>query len=84
MRRGRNKQGVDNMILGRDLRAAREAKGISLGRISQRIGRDKGHLSRVEREVGDREVTPALVRDYERALGSPVVPAIRMSPTTVR
>jgi tetratricopeptide (TPR) repeat protein len=32
------------------------------------IGRDKGHLSRVETGRG-RAVTPALVRDYERALG---------------
>ena len=57
------------MVTGHDLRAAREAKRVSLGKLADRIGRDKGHLSRVERGVDDREVTPALVRDYERALG---------------
>ena len=57
------------MTSGPDLRAAREELGVSLGNLAEQIGRDKGHLSRVERAVDDREVTPALVRDYERALG---------------
>lgn len=55
------------MVTGRDLRAARTAAGIGLDRLAGQIGRHKSHLSRVER--GDREVTPALLRDYERALG---------------
>lgn len=54
------------MTAGRDLRAAREDCGVGLGALAQLIGRDKGHLSRVER--GDREATPALIADYERAL----------------
>jgi len=56
-------------VKGRDLRAAREDAGVGLGWLAARIGRSKGHLSKVEREIEDREVTPALVRDYERALG---------------
>jgi len=63
------------MIRGRDLRAARQATRVSLGKLAQRIGRDKGHLSRVERELDAREVTPALVRDYERVLGITIIPA---------
>jgi transcriptional regulator with XRE-family HTH domain len=57
------------VITGQDLRAAREARGVGLGKLAERIGRSKGHLSKVERGVDDRGVTPALIRDYERALG---------------
>ncbi|MDG4833976.1 helix-turn-helix transcriptional regulator [Solwaraspora sp. WMMD1047] len=57
------------MITGQDLRAARESRGVGLGKLADMIGRDKGHLSRVERNVDSRDVTPALVRDYEQALG---------------
>lgn len=56
------------MVRGDDLRAARLSRGFTLGQFARMIGRDKGHLSRVETGRG-REVTPALVRDYERALG---------------
>jgi transcriptional regulator with XRE-family HTH domain len=62
---------------GRDLRSAREAKRVGLGRLAELTGRDKGHLSRVER--GEREVTPALVRDYERVLSIDVFPASDLS-----
>ena len=57
------------MITGRDLRRARESRGVGLRDLAKSIGKDKGHLSRVERGVEDREVTPALIRDYERVLG---------------
>jgi transcriptional regulator with XRE-family HTH domain len=57
------------VITGQDLRMVREAQGVGLGKLAVRIGRSKGHLSKVERGVDDRAVTPALVRDYERALG---------------
>jgi transcriptional regulator with XRE-family HTH domain len=60
---------VGDVVTGRDLRAAREAQRVSLGKLAEQISRTKGHLSRVERGEDDREVTPALVRDYERALG---------------
>ncbi len=66
------------MVTGEDLRKAREAKGVSLGKLAAELKRDKGHLSRVER--GDaREVTPALVRDYERALGVTVAATVGSS-----
>jgi transcriptional regulator with XRE-family HTH domain/tetratricopeptide (TPR) repeat protein len=64
--------GSTNVITGQDLRAAREARGVGLGKLAERIGRSKGHLSKVERGVDDRGVTPALIRDYERALGMAV------------
>lgn len=56
------------MITGQDLRRAREGKGVGLARLATQIGRSKGHLSKVERGVDERPVTPALIRDYERAL----------------
>lgn len=54
------------MVTGPDLRLARESADISLERIAELTGRDKGHLSRVER--GERRITPALIRDYQTAL----------------
>jgi len=62
---------------GRDLRAAREATRMGLGRLAELTGRDKGHLSRVER--GQRELTPALVRDYERVLDTTVIATAELS-----
>jgi transcriptional regulator with XRE-family HTH domain len=56
-------------ITGADLRRTREQQRVSLGKLAARIGRSKGHLSKVERDVDLRAVTPALVRDYQRALG---------------
>ncbi|MGL5864739.1 MAG: helix-turn-helix domain-containing protein [Dermatophilaceae bacterium] len=53
------------MIVGADLRRAREGQQVSLARLARLIRRDKGHLSRVETGSG-REVTPALVRDLAR------------------
>jgi transcriptional regulator with XRE-family HTH domain len=67
------------MVVGADLRRAREAQRVSLGRLARLISRDKGHLSRVETGSG-RDVTPALVRDYERALGVSVVAALDVHP----
>ncbi|GII87979.1 hypothetical protein Ssi03_59690 [Sphaerisporangium siamense] len=59
------------MTIGEDLRVARRRAGLSLGRLAAMTGVSAGHLSRVER--GDREVTPAVIRHYEVALGmSPV------------
>ncbi len=54
---------------GHDLRRAREAKGIGLRTLATRIGKDRGHLSRVERGLADRDVTPKLIELYERELG---------------
>src|SRR5689334_13850786 len=62
------RRGGHRVISGGDLRAARLSSGFTLGQFARMIGRDKGHLSRVETGKG-REITPALVRDYERALG---------------
>jgi len=63
------------VITGSDLRAARLNSGVSLGELARAISRDKGHLSRVETGRG-RQVTPALVRDYERALDIKIEPAV--------
>jgi transcriptional regulator with XRE-family HTH domain len=43
---------------------------VGLRQLARQTGKDRGHLSRVER--GDRDVTPALVLAYERALGTTV------------
>jgi transcriptional regulator with XRE-family HTH domain len=64
------------MAIGDDLRAARQRAGLSLGQLALMSGVSAGHLSRVER--GDREVTPALIRHYEVALGSPAAPLAAM------
>jgi hypothetical protein len=62
-------------VTGGDLRAAREAKGISLRVLAGLIGKDPGHLSRVERSVDDRDVTPALIDLYERVLRVTITPS---------
>ncbi|MFC4335228.1 helix-turn-helix domain-containing protein [Salininema proteolyticum] len=49
------------------LRAERERASVTLGAIARKTGKDKGHLSRVEK--GERPVTPMLVHDYSCALG---------------
>lgn len=51
---------------GDELREMREAAKVGLRELAVAIGRDRGHLSRVER--GEREATPALVAAYEAAL----------------
>jgi len=56
------------VITGHDLRRVRLENGVGLGKLAAMIGRTKGHLSKVERGVEERAVTPALVRDYERVL----------------
>lgn len=58
------------MVAGRDLRAAREACHVGIATLAKLMGKDKGHLSRVER--GEREVTPSIISAYERALGVPI------------
>lgn len=60
------------MTIGEDLRAARTRAGLSLGQLALITGVSAGHLSRAER--GDREVTPALLRHYEVALGGMILP----------
>ncbi len=74
-------EGSTGVVMGQDLRAAREAKRVSLGKLAERIGRYKGHLSRVERGINDRDVTPALVLDYERALGVEIETADHVAAT---
>jgi transcriptional regulator with XRE-family HTH domain/tetratricopeptide (TPR) repeat protein len=68
------------VITGQDLRMAREAQGVGLGKLAARIGRSKGHLSKVERGVDHRAVTPALIRDYQRALGVALSETHRVEP----
>ena len=51
---------------GSDLRALREGAGVTLRTLADAVGRDVGHLSRVER--GHRDPTPALVAAYQDAL----------------
>lgn len=46
--------GLIGGLRGRDLRAARESAGVSLDKLAGWIGRSKGHLSRIEREIDDR------------------------------
>ncbi|WP_198152781.1 helix-turn-helix transcriptional regulator [Pseudofrankia sp. DC12] len=67
------------MISGDDLRTARLSCGLSLGQLGRLIGRDKGHLSRVETGHG-RQVTPALLHAYEQALGVKIVAASSEDP----
>ena len=52
------------------LTEAREAAGLSLRGMARRTGFSPGHLANVER--GDREVTPSVIRAYERVLGEDV------------
>jgi transcriptional regulator with XRE-family HTH domain len=62
-------------MTGAELRALREDAGVSLRDLAQIIGRDRGHLSRVER--GEREATPALVTAYRSAAARPTVEDVR-------
>ncbi|WP_170323894.1 helix-turn-helix domain-containing protein [Cryptosporangium phraense] len=66
------------MVSSEELRAAREQQRLTLGQFADLTGRDKGHLSRVER--GERAITPALVRDYERVLNTSFAPSIVAMP----
>lgn len=58
------------MITGAELRAAREAAGLSLSQVSKRACYAKGYLANVE--TGVRKVTASVVLAYERALGDDV------------
>jgi transcriptional regulator with XRE-family HTH domain len=53
--------------LGQRLRTAREAAGISLSGMASRTGYSDGYLGNVE--TGVRDVTPKIIRAYERVLG---------------
>lgn len=53
--------------LGRTLRMARAARGLSLAGMARRTGFSRSYLGNVE--TGVRPVTPAVIRAYERALG---------------
>lgn len=53
-------------MTGAELRAMRERAGAGLNELARAIGKDRGHLSRVER--GERDATPALVAAYQAAL----------------
>ncbi|MBQ6639915.1 MAG: helix-turn-helix transcriptional regulator [Saccharopolyspora sp.] len=61
------------MSTGADLRAAREAAGLSLNRMAERTHFTKAHLSMVE--TGKRSAVPDVVAAYEQALGMPLSPA---------
>jgi transcriptional regulator with XRE-family HTH domain len=56
--------------VGRVLRAARQAAGLSLAALARRTYYSKGYLSNVE--AGHRRATPEIVQAYERALGDDV------------
>lgn len=64
-----NRSSAIDAITGADLRRARQQQGVGLGQLADMINRSKGHLSKVERNVENRTVSPALIRDYQRALG---------------
>ena len=53
--------------LGPTLRRAREAAGLSLSGMARRTGYSRGYLGNAE--TGIRQVTPGLVRAYQRVLG---------------
>ncbi len=56
----------DQEIRGRDLRAARREAGLSQGHVAAMSGKSTSHISRIE--SGEREVTPAIINAYEKAL----------------
>lgn len=58
------------MTTGAQLRAARDAVGLSLSRMAQRTHFAKSYLSMVE--TGKRAVTPGVVSAYEQVLGVPL------------
>ncbi|MGP4020603.1 helix-turn-helix domain-containing protein [Saccharopolyspora sp. 5N708] len=61
------------MTTGADLRAARDAAGLSLSRMARRTHFAKSYLSLVE--TGKRSVAPDVVNAYEQVLGVPLRPA---------
>ncbi|GAA4864254.1 helix-turn-helix transcriptional regulator [Saccharopolyspora cebuensis] len=61
------------MVLGWDLRAAREAAGLSLGRMALRTHFARSYLSMIE--TGKRPVVRAVVLAYEQVLGVPLADA---------
>jgi transcriptional regulator with XRE-family HTH domain len=56
--------------LGLTLRRAREEAGLSLSGMAKRTGYSRSYLGNVE--TGERQVTPDVIRAYERALGDSV------------
>lgn len=56
--------------LGLTLRRAREEAGLSLSGMAKRAGYSRSYLGNVE--TGERQVTPAVIQAYERALGDSV------------
>jgi transcriptional regulator with XRE-family HTH domain len=60
---------VDGLVseLGLTLRRARTAAGLSLSGMARRTGYSRSYLGNVE--TGTRQVTPGLIRAYERVLG---------------
>ncbi|MDT4994806.1 MAG: hypothetical protein QOH97_4698 [Actinoplanes sp.] len=56
--------------LGLTLRRARVEAGLSLSGMAKRTGYSRGYLGNVE--TGERQVTPDLIRAYERVLGDSV------------
>ncbi len=53
--------------LGLTLRESREAAGLSLTGMAKRTGYSRGYLGNIE--TGERQVTPDIIRAYERVLG---------------
>jgi transcriptional regulator with XRE-family HTH domain len=62
-------------MTGDELREVREQAGLGLRELAGLIGKNHGHLSRVER--GKREATPSLVAAYRSALTAPTVEDVR-------
>jgi transcriptional regulator with XRE-family HTH domain len=56
-------------IAGSTLRLLRQRAGVGLERVAKRARVSASHLGRVEREVPQRPVTPAIVAAYEAVLG---------------
>ncbi|MER5388205.1 helix-turn-helix transcriptional regulator [Saccharopolyspora sp. NPDC002686] len=61
------------MSTGADLRAAREAAGLSLSRMAERTHFTKSYLSMIE--TGRRSIAADVVTAYEQTLGVPLSPA---------
>lgn len=60
------------MVDGLTLRAARESRNVTMRKVAKVAGFTHGHLSKVERGDDGREVTPAIVHAYEKALGTKI------------
>lgn len=64
--------------IGARIRAAREAKGLTAEQLGEKIGTDKGTVSRIERGLAGLDVER--LQEIANALGVPVEDLIRSKP----